>query len=162
MLCEAHCRYMVNLQYSTEWMYVCVQPSLHRSTLNCLSSPSPLSFPLPPSLTFHPSLHTPSPLSFPPLSVPPLSSISPHPSILHTTSIPPPPGNSSQCSVSMSSKEYLDFLRDQPLLSVTVLSLVEESEQSWVGKFPYRLRTPSLTMTVNGKKGRMCSQASLG
>ena len=70
MLCEAHCRYRVNLQYSTEWMYVCVQPSLHRSRLNCLSSPSPLSFPLPPSLTFHPSLHTPSPLSFPPLSVP--------------------------------------------------------------------------------------------
>ena len=121
---------------------VCVQPSPYSWRLNCLSSPSPLSSPHPP--------------------IPPLLSISPHPSTLHTTSIPPPPGNSSRCSVSVSSKEYLDFLRDQPLLSVTVLSLVEESEQSWVGKFPYRLRTPSLTMTVNGKKGRMCSQTSLG
>ena len=122
---------------------------------NCLSPPSPLSAPqpplIPPCTSIHPStpLHTLHTLHLPLL---PLYASS----ILHTTSIPPPPGDSNQCSMSLSSKEYLDFLRDQPLLSVTVLSLVEESEQSWVGKFPYRLRTPSLTMTVNGKKGRMC------
>ena len=63
------------------------------------------------------------------------------------------PGGSTQCSVCVTSHNYLDALGDQALLSVTVLALVEESEQSWVGKVPYRLRIPDLTMTINGKKG---------
>ena len=47
----------------------------------------------------------------------------------------------------------MDSLRDQALLSVTVLAMVEETRQSWVSKVPYRLHRPDLTFVVDGKKG---------
>ena len=53
----------------------------------------------------------------------------------------------------VSADVYLDVLGDQALLSVTVLALVEETEQSWVGKQPYRLRRPNLDVSINGQVG---------
>jgi transglutaminase 1 len=52
----------------------------------------------------------------------------------------------------VSASDYLDSLRDQALLSVTVLAMVAETKQSWVNKIPYRLHTPDLTFVVDGKE----------
>lgn len=53
----------------------------------------------------------------------------------------------------MTASDYVDCLRDQALLSVTVLAMVEETRQSRVSKVPYRLHRPDLTFIVDGKKG---------
>ena len=53
----------------------------------------------------------------------------------------------------VSASDYLDSLRDQALLSVTVLAIVSETRQSWVSKIPYRLHRPDLTFVVDGKEG---------
>ena len=63
-------------------------------------------------------------------------------------------GGSGQCSFTVSARDYIDKLSDQAVLNVTVLALVEDTNQSWVGKLPYRLRQPALAITVDGKKGR--------
>lgn len=57
-------------------------------------------------------------------------------------------------TLSVSASDYLNSLRDQALLSVTVLAMVEETGKSWVSKVPYRLHTPDLAFTVDGKKGK--------
>ena len=67
-----------------------------------------------------------------------------------------PLGGSGQAVVRVSADDYLDVLGDQALLSVTVLALVEETEQSWVGKQPYRLRRPDLDVSIDGQAGEGC------
>ena len=64
-----------------------------------------------------------------------------------------PPGGSAQTETRVTADDYLDVLGDQALLSVTVLALVEETEQSWVGKLPYRLRRPDLDVSIDGRAG---------
>ena len=53
----------------------------------------------------------------------------------------------------VAASDYLDGLRDQALLSVTVLAMVEETRQSLVSIVPYRLHRPDLTLIVDGAKG---------
>ena len=53
----------------------------------------------------------------------------------------------------MNASDYLESLRDQALLSVTVLAMVTETRQSWVDKIPYRLHRPDLTFVVDGNEG---------
>lgn len=62
-------------------------------------------------------------------------------------------GWSGTVSLPVSARDYMGSLRDQALLSVTVLAMVEETRQSWVSKVPYRLHRPDLTFVVDGKKG---------
>ena len=69
-----------------------------------------------------------------------------------TVRLPVLPG-SAQHEVAVAAADYMDDLTDQALLSVTVLALVKETGQSWVGKAPYRLRRPDLAITVDGKEG---------
>lgn len=63
------------------------------------------------------------------------------------------PGGSGQCTFPVTAADYLDVLGDQALLSMTVLTFVQETKQSGVTKLPYRLKRPELTITVDGKKG---------
>ena len=60
---------------------------------------------------------------------------------------------SGSMTLPVSASNYLGSLKDQTLLSVTVLAVVEETRQSWVSKVPYRLHTPDLSFTVDGKEG---------
>ena len=53
----------------------------------------------------------------------------------------------------VTASHYLESLKDQALLSVTALAMVEETKQSWVTKLPYRLHRPDLTFVVDGRKG---------
>lgn len=63
----------------------------------------------------------------------------------------------SSAKFSVSFFDYYDHLTDQALLSVTVLALVEETHQSWVGKKTLPLGKPNIGITVTeggkGKKG---------
>ena len=55
--------------------------------------------------------------------------------------------------------DYSDHLTDQALLSVTVLALVEGTNQSWVGKKTVPLQKPSIAITVTKgktKTGMLC------
>lgn len=58
--------------------------------------------------------------------------------------------------LTVSASDYLESLKDQALLSVTALAMVEETRQSWVNILPYRLHRPDLTLVVGGKKGENC------
>ena len=55
--------------------------------------------------------------------------------------------------------DYLSSLRDQALLSVTVLAVVSETSQGWVSKVPCRLHRPDLTLVVDGKQGGQAARA---
>ena len=65
-------------------------------------------------------------------------------------------GSESSASFMVPSSDYLDHLTDQALLNVTVLALVEGTNQSWVGKKTAPLHKPSIPITItkaNTKKG---------
>ena len=63
-----------------------------------------------------------------------------------------PPGTESVISSSIPFSDYSGHLTDQALLSVTVLALVEGTNQSWVGKKTVPLQKPSITITVTKGK----------
>lgn len=54
-------------------------------------------------------------------------------------------------TVRVKSTSYLPHLREQALLSVTLLGVVEETKQTWVTMTPCRLHTPDLTIKVDSK-----------
>ena len=62
-------------------------------------------------------------------------------------------GGSGSYTVAVRSSDYLCCLRDQALLSVTVLAVVSETGKGWVSKVPCRLHRPDLTLLVDGKQG---------
>ena len=62
------------------------------------------------------------------------------------------PGIESAFSSSIPFSDYSGHLTDQALLSVTVLALVEGTNQSWVGKKTVPLQKPSITITVTKGK----------
>ncbi|CAI8010090.1 Hemocyte protein-glutamine gamma-glutamyltransferase [Geodia barretti] len=61
-------------------------------------------------------------------------------------------GGSGSYTVAVRSSDYLCCLRDQALLSVTVLAVVSETGKGWVSKVPCRLHRPDLTLLVDGKQ----------
>ena len=62
------------------------------------------------------------------------------------------PGTESAFSSSIPFSDYCGHLTDQALLSVTVLALVEGTNQSWVSKKTVPLQKPSITITVTKGK----------
>ena len=62
-------------------------------------------------------------------------------------------GGSGSLSVAVKASDYLSSLKDQALLSVTVLAVVSETSQSWVSKIPCRLHRPDLTLKLDKKEG---------
>ena len=62
------------------------------------------------------------------------------------------PGSESSANFTVPSSDYLDHLTDQALLNVTVLALVEGTNQSWVGKKTAPLHKPSIPITVTKAK----------
>lgn len=82
-------------------------------------------------------------------------------------------GSESSTRFTVPSSDYLDHLTDQALLNVTALALVEETNQSWVGKKTAPLHKPSIPIMItkaNTKKGwtiktpvpKKCMQAGQG
>lgn len=63
-----------------------------------------------------------------------------------------PVGSESYTSFTVPSSDYLDHLTDQALLSVTVLALVEGTNQSWVGKKTAPLHKPSIPIMITKAK----------
>ena len=61
-------------------------------------------------------------------------------------------GSESSANFMVPSSDYLDHLTDQALLNVTVLALVEGTNQSWVGKKTAPLHKPSIPITVTKAK----------
>ena len=61
-------------------------------------------------------------------------------------------GSENSANFMVPSSDYLDHLTDQALLNVTVLALVEGTNQSWVGKKTAPLHKPSIPIMVTKAK----------
>lgn len=65
-------------------------------------------------------------------------------------------GSESISQFPLLASDYYDHLTDQALLSVTVLALVEDTHQSWVGKKTLPLGKPTININMIKVGGRTC------